>query len=82
MEEVKAVYENQDSGDAVDYGKVLELALEIGVGILSCGGSVSRVETAVDRICRAYGAEEANVAAFPWKLITSFRAISARIDIP
>lgn len=73
MEEVKAVYENQDSGDAVDYGKVLELALEIGVGILSCGGSVSRVETAVDRICRAYGAEEANVAAFPSMIIASVR---------
>lgn len=57
----------------IDYERVLELALEIGVGILSCGGSVSRVETAVDRICRAYSAEEANVAAFPSMVIASVR---------
>lgn len=52
---------------------VLQLALEVGVGILSSGGSVSRVETAVDRICRAYGAEEVNVAAFPSMIIASVR---------
>ena len=59
--------------EEIDYSAVLELALEIGVGLLSCGGSVSRVETAVDRICRAYGAEEANVAAFPSMVIASIR---------
>ncbi len=57
----------------IDYERVLELALEVGVGILSCGGSVSRVETAVDRICLAYGAEETNVAAFPSMVIAGFR---------
>lgn len=56
-----------------NYEGVLQLALEVGVGILSSGGSVSRVETAVDRICRAYGAEEANVAAFPSMIIASVR---------
>lgn len=74
MEEQIAVSENLNKGsDKVDYERVLELALEIGVGILSCGGSVSRVETAVDRICRAYNAEEANVAAFPSMIIASVR---------
>lgn len=57
----------------VDYEKVLELALDIGAGILSSGGSVSRVETAVDRLCRAYNAEEVNVAAFPSMIIASLR---------
>ncbi|MDE6557485.1 MAG: threonine/serine exporter family protein [Clostridia bacterium] len=59
--------------EKIDYAQVLELALEVGVGLLSSGGSVSRVETAVDRICRAYGAEEANVAAFPSMIIASVR---------
>lgn len=57
----------------ISYEKVLELALEIGVGLLSSGGSVSRVETAVDRICMAYGAGEVNVAAFPSMVIASVR---------
>ena len=60
------------TGD-VDYGRVLELALEIGVGLLSSGGSVSRVETAVDRICSSFGAFEVNVAAFPSMVIASVR---------
>ncbi len=58
----------------IDYEGVLQLALEVGVGILSCGGSVSRVETAVDRICRAYGANEINVAAFPSMILASVNA--------
>ena len=62
----------------IDYASVLELALEIGLGLLSSGGSVSRVETAVDRICRAYGAAEANVAAFPSMIIASVRTADGR----
>lgn len=68
MEEEKVITEVK-----TDYAQVLELALEVGLGLLSSGGSVSRVETAVDRICRAYGAEEANVAAFPSMIIASVR---------
>ncbi len=68
MEEEKIITEEK-----INYAQVLELALEVGVGLLSSGGSVSRVETAVDRICRAYGAEEANVAAFPSMIIASVR---------
>ena len=60
--------------EKINYAQVLELALEVGLGLLASGGSVSRVETAVDRICRAYGAEEANVAAFPSMIIASVRA--------
>lgn len=56
-----------------EYEKVVELALEVGVGLLSSGGSVSRVETAVDRICRAYSAVDANVAAFPSMILVSIR---------
>ncbi|MCM1437587.1 MAG: threonine/serine exporter family protein [Roseburia sp.] len=70
--EVKAEEEKKEP-ERVNYEGVLQLALEVGVGILSCGGSVSRVETAVDRVCRAYGAEEVNVAAFPSMVIASVR---------
>lgn len=65
--DVAAIEEKRET----NYEGVLQLALEVGVGILSCGGSVSRVETAVDRICRAYGAAEVNVAAFPSMIIAS-----------
>lgn len=61
------------SENQINFEKVLELSLEIGVGLLSSGGSVSRAETAVDRICTAYGAEEINVAAFASMLIASLR---------
>lgn len=73
MNEINSTKEVTNGGVETDYERVLELALEIGVGLLSCGGSVSRVETAVDRICRAYCAEEANVAAFPSMVIASVR---------
>lgn len=57
----------------IAYEKVLDLALKIGVGILSSGGSVSRVETAVDMICTAYGVEEVSCAAFPSMIIGSIK---------
>lgn len=58
---------------AINYEKVLDLAMKIGVGLLSSGGSVSRVETAVDRICSAYGVEEVSCAAFPSMVIASIK---------
>lgn len=82
MEEISAVAQSDKAEQTArtgagitetEYAKVLELALDVGAGILSSGGSVSRVETAVDRICRAYSAEEANVAAFPSMIIASIR---------
>lgn len=64
--------------EAVKFDKVLELALEVGVGLLSSGGSVSRVETAVDRICSSFGAYEVNVAAFPSMILASVRTTDGR----
>lgn len=57
----------------IDYEKVLDIAMKIGIGLLSSGGSVSRVETAVDRICKAYGADEVSCAAFPSMVIASIK---------
>ena len=59
--------------NTVDYEKVLDLAMKVGIGILSSGGAVSRVETAVDRICTAYGVEEVSCAAFPSMVIASIK---------
>lgn len=64
--------------NAIDYDGVLELALEVGAGLLSSGGSVSRVETAVDRICTSYGAHDVSVAAFPSMIQASLRSPDGR----
>lgn len=73
MEDNTQTVTETEKTEEINFEGVLQLALDVGVGILSCGGSVSRVETAVDRICRAYGAEEVNAAAFPSMIIASVR---------
>lgn len=78
MDDKTVVIPNEISNEDIDYESVLELALEVGVGLLSSGGSVSRVETAVDRICFAYGMEETNVAAFPSMIIAGTRTKDGR----
>ena len=35
---------------------ILRIALDVAEGTLKCGGSISRVEETVTRICQAYGA--------------------------
>ena len=60
----------------VDYEKVLDIAMQIGIGILSSGGAVSRVEIAVERICTAYGVAEVSCAAFPSMVIASIKLAS------
>lgn len=60
----------------IDYEKVLDLAMKVGIGILTSGGAVSRVEIAVDRICSAYGVEEVSCAAFPSMVIASIKLAS------
>ena len=69
---------SEEKPEIVDYEKVLDVALKIGIGILSSGGSVSRVEIAVDRICSAYGVEEVSCAAFPSMVIGSIKLTSGR----
>ncbi len=57
--------ENQNRGKELykenfaDY--LLCLALDVGEGMLKCGGEVSRVEDTIERICRAYGAAHVEV---------------------
>ncbi|MBE7088983.1 MAG: threonine/serine exporter family protein [Clostridiales bacterium] len=60
-------------GDKQLYDRVLNVAIETGASILSNGGSVSRVETAIERICSAYGAKETNVFAIPSMIIACIK---------
>ena len=66
----------EEKNNSIDYEKVLDAAMKIGIGLLSSGGSVSRVEIAVERICKAYGAEEVSCAAFPSMVIGSIKLAS------
>ncbi len=55
------------------FDRVLALALGVGVGLLSCGASVLRVEITVERICTACGAKEVNVMALPSIVMCSIK---------
>lgn len=52
---------------------IVRVALDIGEGILKNGGEVSRVEDAVDRICRAYGAVHTEVFCIHSVIIAAAR---------
>lgn len=55
------------------FDHVLSLALNVSGGLLTCGASVSRVETTVEKICYSLGAAEVNVFAFPSIIEASVR---------
>lgn len=55
------------------FDRVLSLAVEVGCGLLSCGCPVSRVEIAVELICKAYGAAEVNVFTIPSMILAVVR---------
>ncbi len=57
--------------DKTEYERMLAVALDVGKGLLANGASVSRVENAVERICHAYGVQEANVWVVPSMIIVS-----------
>ncbi len=60
------------------FDKVLSAAIDVGCGLLSCGCPVGRVEIAVEYICKAYGAEEANVSAFPSMIMAGVKLKDGR----
>ncbi len=55
MEQLKELYKD----NFTEY--LLCLALDMGEGMLKCGGEVARVEQTIERICRAYGAAHVEV---------------------
>lgn len=62
---------DEDIGGLAD--KILRTALDIGEHMLRCGGEVNRVEDAIMRVCRAYGARHVEVFSLPTLIIASLR---------
>lgn len=60
-----------DTADSCDKIGVVQLALDIGENMLLCGGEVDRVEDTVERICKAYGAERADVFSITTVIIVT-----------
>lgn len=52
---------------------VLSKALDVGEGILRCGGEPHRIEDTVGRICSAYGAAHTDVFALPSLVVAGIR---------
>lgn len=52
---------------------VLRTAMDVGEGILRCGGEIRRVEDTITRICLAYGAEHVEVFTITSLIIASVR---------
>lgn len=76
MENVGIIEDNKTTGEESErkyFDKVLSVAIEVGCGLLACGCPVGRVEIAVDYICKAYGAEEANVSTFPSMILAGLK---------
>ncbi len=55
------------------YNVVLEVATDVGGGLLSSGCPVARVEMAVDFMCKAFGADEVNVSVMPNMIIADVK---------
>lgn len=55
----------------MDYDRVLTYAIDIGAGMLKSGAEINRVEDTISRICRHFCAENVNVFATPYSVITS-----------
>ncbi len=52
---------------------ILRTAMDVGEGLLRCGGEIQRVEDTVTRICRAYGAVHVEVFTITSLILTSVR---------
>ena len=57
--------------DNVEIDRILNFAVESGRIMLRCGGEIYRVEETVERICKAFGVEEAEVFATPTTVMAS-----------
>lgn len=55
----------------MDYDRILTYAIDIGAGMLKSGAEINRVEDTISRICRHFRAENVNVFATPYSVITS-----------
>ena len=73
--------------------KVLYIAMLIGEELLNCGAEVGRVEDTINRICKAYGADRADVFCITSSIVASMygddfdvvtqtrRVVTSKIDM-
>ena len=74
LDRLEATIEMPKENDTLTQAEeVLRLALDIGEGLLTCGGEVRRVEDTIERVCRAYGAEHTEIFAIPSVIIAAVR---------
>lgn len=52
--------------------QILASTLDVGEAMLVCGAEISRVEDTIDRICRAYGAQRADVFGITSSIVVTF----------
>lgn len=57
----------------MNLNRILNYAMEIGEEMLLSGAGVSRVEDTIERICKAYGADEINVFSITSSIVTSIK---------
>ena len=55
----------------IEIDRILNFAAEAGRIMLKCGGEIYRVEETVERICKSFGIEEAEVFATPTTVLAS-----------
>ena len=57
--------------DFEDIDRILNFAAEAGRNMLKCGGEIYRVEDTIQRLCMAFGVDNAEVFATPTTLLLS-----------
>jgi len=62
-----------DIKESQEADTLLRIALDIGEGMLKSGGEINRVESTIERICKAYGAEHVEIFAIPSVIIGAIR---------
>ena len=65
------VFENRKGRLHMTSAQLIAISVDIGQRLLESGAEIYRVEESISRICRAYGAQEANVYAVPTVIIAS-----------
>ena len=69
-------YDKTLKNDTKEYKEadmLLRIALDIGEGMLKSGGEINRVESTIERICKAYDAEHVEIFAIPSVIIGAIR---------
>lgn len=82
MEQIRTILSDVPCpAGGIDVNDLLRLSLDIGEEMLKDGGEVHRVETTVEHLCRAYGAEHVEVFAIPSLIIASVRMKDNRFSL-